>query len=257
VQLSYLEAGMGPTVLLVPGWMMPAEIFQPQIDHFSKAYHVVAVDPRSQGKSDKPAEGNYPGKRAQDYKELIDHLGCSTVVLVAWSLAVYEALTYVEIYQTYKLSGLVLIDFNIYTVPTLEERDARFLMAHQLQADRRHFTETFVRGMYRKPQSEQYLASVLAAALQTPTHCAAATWIERAIKTDLRPALPKLDIPVLAVMTAANRSTIDLITSTVPGSQGEVFDDTGHCLFVDDADRFNTLLESFLKKTGSEKQGNH
>ena len=58
-----------------------------------------------QGESDKPAEGNYPGRRAQDYKELIDHLGGSPVVLVGWSLAVHEALTYVEMFGTYKLNG--------------------------------------------------------------------------------------------------------------------------------------------------------
>jgi non-heme chloroperoxidase len=83
VKLHYLESGTGPTILFVPGWTMPAEIWQPQIDYFSKSYHVVALDPRSQGESDKPAEGNYPGRRAQDYKELIDHLGGSPVVLVA------------------------------------------------------------------------------------------------------------------------------------------------------------------------------
>ena len=49
-------------------------------------------------------------------------------------------------------------------------------------------------------------------------------------------------------MTENNRAAVQLITTTVPGSQGEVFEDAGHCLFVDDADRFNALLESFLKK---------
>jgi len=118
VRLHYLESGAGPTILFVPGWTMPAEIWQPQIEFFSKTYHVVAVDPRSQGASDKPAEGNYPSRRAQDYKELIDHLGGSPVVLVGWSLAVHEALTYVEMFGTYKLNGLVLVDLNVYTPST-------------------------------------------------------------------------------------------------------------------------------------------
>jgi pimeloyl-ACP methyl ester carboxylesterase len=34
----------------------------------------------------------------------------------------------------------------------------------------------------------------------------------------------------------------------VPGSHTEVFEDAGHCLFVDDADRFNTVLDGFLQK---------
>jgi non-heme chloroperoxidase len=49
-------------------------------------------------------------------------------------------------------------------------------------------------------------------------------------------------------MTENNRSAAELIASSVPGSQAEVFEDAGHCLFVDDADRFNTELDNFLKK---------
>ena len=207
VRLHYLESGAGPTILFVPGWTMPAEIWQPQIEYFSKSYHVVAVDPRSQGASDKPAEGNYPGRRAQDYKELIDHLGGSPVVLVGWSLAVHEALTYVEMFGTYKLNGLVLVDLNVYTPSTQEERDRRYDMLHNFQADRKQFAHTFVRGMYHKPQPEPYLESVTAASLKTPTNSAVAMLAELAVKNDLRPALPKIKIPVLAVMTENNRSS--------------------------------------------------
>lgn len=248
VRLHYLESGAGPTILFVPGWTMPAEIWQPQIEYFSKSYHVVAVDPRSQGASDKPAEGNYPGRRAQDYKELIDHLGGSPVALVGWSLAVHEALTYVEMFGTYKLNALVLVDLNVYTPSTQEERDSRYDMLHNFQADRKQFAHTFVRGMYHKPQPEPYLESVTAASLKTPTNSAVAMLAELAVKNDLRPALPKIKIPVLAAMTENNRSSAELITATVPGSQAEVFTDAGHCLFVDDAVRFNTVLETFLKK---------
>jgi microsomal epoxide hydrolase len=249
VRIHYLESGKGPTILFVPGWTMPAEIWQPQIEYFSKNYHVVAVDPRSQGASDKPADGNYPGRRAQDYKELIDHLGGAPVVMVGWSLAVHEALTFVEMFGTHPLSGLVLVDLSPYTPSTQEERDRRYTMLHNFQADRKQFAATFVRGMYHKPQTEPYLESVTTASLKTPTNSAVAMLAEFAVKNDLRPVLPKLNIPVLGVMTENNRAAAELIRSSVPGAQAEVFEDAGHCLFVDDADRFNILLENFLKKT--------
>jgi microsomal epoxide hydrolase len=249
VKLHYLESGTGPTILFVPGWTMPAEIWQPQIEHFSKNYHVVAVDPRSQGASDKPAEGNYPARRAQDYKDLIDHLGGSPVVMVGWSLAVHEALTFVEMFGTKPLNALVMVDLSAYTPSTQEERDRRYTMLHNFQADRKQFAATFVRGMYHKPQTEPYLESVTAASLRTPTNSAVAMLAEYAVKNDLRPVLPKLNIPVLAIMTENNRAGAELIRSSVPGSQVEVFEDAGHCLFVDDAGRFNTVLENFLEKT--------
>lgn len=248
VKLHYVESGAGPTILFVPGWTMPAEIWQPQIEYFSRKYHVVAIDPRSQGRSDKPAEGNYPGRRAQDYKELIDHLGGSPVILVGWSLAVHEAFAYVKSFGTYKLRGLVLVDLAVYTPSTQEERDRRYAMFHNFQSDRKHYAETFVRGMYHKPHSEAYLESVVTASLKTPTNSAVAMLAELAVKNDSRAVLPKLTLPVLAVMTAANRASAELIASAVPGGQAEVFDDAGHCLFVDDADRFNTVLDTFAKK---------
>ena len=148
-------------------------------------------------------------------------------------------------FGTYKLNGLVLVDLSLYTIPTPEERNRRYEQSHNFQSDRRQYTETFVRGMYHKPQSEEYLESVIEASLKTPTSAGIALISELALKYDERPVLPKLNIPVLAVMTKNNRAAAELIASTVPGGQGEVFEDAGHCLFVDDADRFNTLLEAF------------
>lgn len=251
IKLHYLEAGTGPTLLFIPGWTMPAEIWQPQIDYFCAHYHVVALDPRSQGDSDKPTEGNYPGRRAQDYKELIDHLGPGPVVMIGWSLAVHEAFTYVQMFGTYKLSALVLVDMSVYTEQTPEEREARWQQFHKLQSDRKAYSDVFVRGMYHKPHSEQYLNSVLAASLKTPTNTTIALLGELALKNDMRPVLPRIKIPVLAVMTERNRAQAEMITAGIPGAQGEVFSDAGHCLFVDDPDRFNTVLERFLEKSVS------
>jgi non-heme chloroperoxidase len=142
---------------------------------------------------------------------------------------------------------------SVYTPSTQEERDRRYDSLHKVQADRKQFTTTFVRGMYHKPHSEEYLESVTEASLKTPTNSAIALLTELALKNDHRAALAKVKIPVLATMTAANRSEAEHITAAVPGAQAEVFEDAGHCLFVDDADRFNTVLASFLAKAASKK----
>src|SRR5208283_1809691 len=70
VRIHYLEAGSGRPIVFIPGWTMPAWIWQKQIDEFSKHYHVIAVDPRSQGESDQPSYGHMPETRSRDYKEL-------------------------------------------------------------------------------------------------------------------------------------------------------------------------------------------
>jgi non-heme chloroperoxidase len=60
VQLHYLEAGRGQTLVFVPGWTMPAWIFDRQIADLSRRYHVVAFDPRGQGDSTITAGGSSP-----------------------------------------------------------------------------------------------------------------------------------------------------------------------------------------------------
>src|SRR5271168_509913 len=72
IRIHYVEAGSGRPIVFIPGWTMPAWIWQKQIDEFSKTYLVIAVDPRSQGESDKPTYGHLPETRSRDYKELVD-----------------------------------------------------------------------------------------------------------------------------------------------------------------------------------------
>src|SRR6185503_5658274 len=61
VRLRYIDEGAGETLLFVPGWLMPAEIWRPQIDYFARKYRVIALDPRSQGDSQIAESGNNVG----------------------------------------------------------------------------------------------------------------------------------------------------------------------------------------------------
>jgi non-heme chloroperoxidase len=96
VQIHYVEAGQGDPIVFIPGWRMPGWIWQKQINGLSDKYRVIAVDPRSQGESDKPNYGYLPETRARDYKELVDQLGLEQPVLIGWSMGCGELLSYVE-----------------------------------------------------------------------------------------------------------------------------------------------------------------
>src|SRR5579864_1102413 len=110
IRIHYLEVGSGRPIVFIPGWTMPGWIWQKQIDEFSKKYHVIAVDPRSQGESDKPNYGHLPETRARDYKELVDQLGLKQPVLIGWSMGCGELLSYVEQFGDDRISALVLVD---------------------------------------------------------------------------------------------------------------------------------------------------
>ena len=248
VRLHYLEAGSGPAILFEPGWSMPAWIWDPQIRHFAEHYHVIALDPRSQGDSDKPTQGNYPARRAQDINELVEHLNLGPVVLLGWSLGVPELLTYAEKFGGSRVRAYVLVDGFAW-----DKLDPQFItgmlgMYQRLETDRREFTEKFVRSMYKKPQSEEYISRLVEASLKMPTDSAIAASVGSISRADWRPAIARLDRPVMVMCETALKSmAADLVAATVPGTRVELFDEAGHALFVDDAARFNAVLDDFLQ----------
>jgi microsomal epoxide hydrolase len=246
VRLHYLEVGRGPAILFVPGWTMPAEIWEPQIRHFAARFRVVAMDPRSQGASDKPAEGHYPERRAQDIKEVVDGLKLTPVALVGWSLGVPELLTYVEQYGTATLRALVLVDGSIAEASKPEQAAQERLWLKALQVNRRDFTTKFVRSMYRKPQPEAYYERITDASLRTPTNSAVALIANAMWRGEWRTVLPKIDRPVLYLGTPRMKPQTEMLKAGLPTARIEVFPDCGHALFVDDAPRFNRVVEEFV-----------
>ena len=248
VRIHYLEAGSGRPIVFIPGWTMPAWIWQKQIDEFSKKYRVIAVDPRSQGESDKPTYGHLPETRARDYKELVDHLDLKQPVLVGWSMACAELLKYVEQFGTDNLAGLVLVDGFIPDKPSPEMLLGMSGWMNQLQQDRQKQADGFVRSMFKKPQTEDYLKRVIDASTQVPADTAVVLIYDMIAAKDYSKAFARLDRPVLFTFQPDTQQTADLLKSKLGDKlRLERFDGDGHALFVDDPEKFNRTLADFLQ----------
>lgn len=243
VRLHYLEAGSGPAIVFIPGWTMPVWIWEKQIAHFAPKYHVIAVDPRSQGESDKPVEGNYPERRARDYKEMVDHLKLNSPVLVGWSMGVPEILAYADQFGGSDVRAVVLVDGFV----VVDDAMQKFFLqlGRSVAMERKQVVRQFIPGMYKKPQAEAYFQRLIAESLKTPTNSA----VELLILShrDWTSVLPKLaGTPVLFTATKALAKQTEVVRTAIPKLQAEIFEDAGHALFVDDADRFNATLQQFL-----------
>lgn len=247
VRLHYLEAGKGPSLVFVPGWTCPTWIWEPQLRRFSSQYRVVALDPRSQGESEKVTEGHYPERRARDIKELIDRLRLAPAVVVGHSMAVSELLNYVGQFGTESLAGLVLVDQEIGPRPKPEEMAGFFGWIRQLSVNRR---DTLEQGLpeffFKKPQPPEYLRRLVDGAMSTPTNTALAL-LATGMGRDYRPMLAKLDKPVLYTITTQHAEEGELLKASVSQARVEVFENAGHVLFVDEPERFNRLLEEFAR----------
>ena len=245
VELHYLEAGSGPTLVFVPGWTMPAEIWQHQLHYFASTHRVIALDPRGQGRSEKPAFGYQPSRRALDIGELLEHIGGEPAVVAGWSLAMQEVLVLAHEYGTENIRAVVLVDYAIdFDVAGLTPR---FI---SLQVEREEWTREFVTAIHRSPQSDEYLEAMTQAALSTPTN-AAAVMIANLIlmgPTDLSPALDSLDRPALFISSSQPWAVeqAELVREGWPEIRVEVIDETAHALFVDKPEEFNRVLEEFV-----------
>ncbi len=246
VRLHYLEAGTGPALIFVPGWTMPAEIWEAQLRDLSREFRVIALDPRSQGASEQATEGHYLERRASDIHDLFQHLRLKEAVLVGWSLGVPEVLTYTQEHGTETLRAVVLVDgfIGADADPSAPNPLTPLLLA--MQRDRQGYTEAFVRSMYRKPQPEAYLNRIMEASLRTPTNTAFTLLANLMLtKGDWRPNLQRVNRPILYVVTPQLESQAEMVRTLVPTARVEVFE-AGHALFVDEAGQFNALLRDFI-----------
>jgi len=260
-QIHYLEAGAGlskrpstgqrqtePAILFVPGWMMPAEIWEAQLSYFGARRRAIALSPRAQGKSSKPADGHFPAMRARDIKAVVEQLKLAPVALIGASMGVTDLAAYVDQFGTASAAGFVLVhgvpgaDYDPAITPNLLRRAAEF------QTDRRKQTAAMVRSLFQKTPGEAYLNRLTEAALGMPTNSAIASFFG-AFTSDYRPALAKIDKPTLIVTARNNWLThYEDMHRRINGARMEVLDGVGHALFVDDAPRFNALVDEFLQR---------
>lgn len=247
-RIHYTEAGEGTAIVFIPGWRMPAWIWQKQIDGLSKKYRVIAVDPRSQGESDKPAYGHLPETRARDYKQLVDQLGLKQPVLVGWSMGCGELLSYVEQFGEDNIAGLVLVDGLIPANKNPEVVSVLSQWTNQLQQDRQKEADVFARAMFKKPQPEEYIQRVEQATLEVPTDTVVALIYNMVSVTDFSKSFARLDRPMLFAYEPALQPNADFLKANLGDKvRLERFDGDGHALFVDDPVRFDLVIDKFVQ----------
>lgn len=245
VRLHYLEAGQGHTIVMVPGWTMPAWIWQPQIDCFSHAYHVVALDPRSQGESEITWSGDGPFRRGQDIGELIGRASADPVLLVGWSLGVLDALAYLRTHGDREVAGLVLVDNSVGEDPpptASRHASGRHTIPHE------EWVEQFVHGMFRRPQPAEYLDRLTESALRTPKAISDELLAYPLPRTYWREAIYSTAKPILYVVRPRLEGQAENLHAKHPSAEIAIFPDSGHALFVDDAEQFDALMQDFIHR---------
>jgi microsomal epoxide hydrolase len=249
VRLHYTETGPGDgrparTIVLVPGWTMPAWIWDAQIEDFSRRYRVIAFDPRSQGDSEIARDGYDPARRGQDIAELIQHVSLDPVLLVGWSLGVLDALAYVHSDGDQRLAGLVLVDNSVGEDPP--PSPARPPIRGGRHVTRATMMRDFVRGMFRHPQPAAFLERLTDECLRTPESAAEALLAYPVPRTYWKAAVYSTLKPVLYVVTPRLTGQALNLRAHHPTAESVVMQGVGHALFVDDPAHFDATVQDFI-----------
>jgi microsomal epoxide hydrolase len=248
VTLSVLESGQVHAkksqlkVALIPGWSMPATIWQKQLEQFGQRYHTLALDPRGQGESQVPIDGFTAERRATDLKEFLEPH--SNVLLVGWSLGALEALQYIHMFGADRLAGLVLVDSSVGEEPA-PPPGGTFLQS--LRDDRDKTLAKFVRAIFKSPRSDAQIGAMVQGAKRMPVESSIALLSYPFVRTHWKEIAHRFNKPLLYVVTPQFKEQAGNLQKNRRGTQVEIFKDAGHALFVDEPVRFNELILRFAQ----------
>jgi non-heme chloroperoxidase len=247
VRLNVLEAGPSsgdptlPVIVLVPGWCMPATIWQAQLQSLGQRFRTLALDPRGQGDSQIPSGGYEAERRADDLRDLLAPL--PRTLLVGWSLGVLDALNLVNRFGDAQLTGLVLVDNSVGEPPA--PRPSNFLS--QLRADRRSAVDHFVRAMFARPRPEAEIEHLEQEALKMPLEAAIALLSYPFPREHWRDIVRSFAKPLCYCVTSHYLEQAHNLQRERPATRVEWFEHAGHALFVDEPERFNQIVSEFAR----------
>jgi pimeloyl-ACP methyl ester carboxylesterase len=258
VSLRMIESGKAggePALVFIPGWSTGADVWNHQINTFAKTHRVIAFDPRSQGGSTKTTSGNTPETRAQDLHALLERLGVRRPVLIGWSQGVQDVAAYVERYGTNDLAGIVLVDAAVSDgadgiVARSQETAAQFKMFAIYQAHQQEYLGGMMRAIISKLLGSDVIEGLVSTGMKTPPDIGLAMLIADMFGSNRTPALKKIECPTLIIASAKSDELArqQAAANQIPHARFEKIENAAHAVFIDQPDRFDELVKSFVAK---------
>ena len=256
LELYYEESSTGKPLIFITGWTGTNQFFVPyQTSHFSQKYHVLALDPRSQGRSTKTLEGNTYLQHGKDLRAFMEALKLRDVNVVGWSAGCNDVYAYFRTYGTDNISAFACIDEMPRQIAAekgdwadydyQETKDiAEWFNA--LISGRREVVSGFAASMMQRKMTPGEVAWVVDQVSMTSDYVAVvlqadvtfADYTEEARKIDDK-------IPVLNIVSESNGNAAKAwLAKRAPHSDTFVLGN--HMMFREYPDKFNSRLETFL-----------
>ena len=260
VHLHITDAGEGRPIVLIPGWPLSDEMYEYQYnDLINKDFRVIGITLRGFGKSDKPYGSYSYDVHAKDIKKVLSKLDIKDAVLGGFSMGGAIALRYMSVYKGEHVSKLAL--FGAAAPIWTQRNDFPFNLS------KNSVDELLVLNYQDRPKLLSNFAKIFSATetslnegisswlngicLSASSHATAQCLI--ALRdTDLRSDLAEITVPTLIMHGKKDKiCSFDLanqMKSGIENSQLIAFEDSGHSLFLEETNKFNTELIKFAEK---------
>nr|ADP09442.1 hydrolase [uncultured marine crenarchaeote E6-3G] len=253
--IYYEIAGEGDPLVLVHGFTLDTRMWDDQFTEFSKRHRVIRYDVRGFGRSSVPEEGK-TYSHAKDLKELLDHLSIGKGSVIGLSMGGSIAINLTLEYPDY-VSSLVTVDSVLdgfrWSSDFFEWFTSLFSIARQLGVESAN--EAFMNGALFEPAMRN--PSVAGRLRELIGSYSGWRFLNDDPQESLDPSpntrLREIECPTLVVVGEYDIPTFqgiaERINVEVPNSSKVVIPRVGHMSNMEDPDRFNREVLSFLEST--------
>lgn len=260
VRLHVTDLGNGKPIVLIHGWPLSDAMYEYQYQYLvEKGFRVIGITMRGFGKSDKPFGTYNYDVYADDIYTILHKLNIKDATLGGFSMGGAIAIRYVTRHNAAHVSKLALFgaaapvwtkrhDFAI----GLTDEQADALIA-QSRTNRPQMIEDFGKVFAANDTNVSQGLNNWLTSINMEASPYATTQSLLAIRaTDLRPELSKIKIPV-AIFHGVQDKICDFglaleLNKRISNSFIVRFENSGHGLFIEELDKFNTELEKFARK---------
>jgi 3-oxoadipate enol-lactonase len=254
IQMEYEEKGTGQPLLLIHGFPLSKEMWQPQIDALAKSARVLAPDLRGYGRSGS-TRGQYGMDQfAQDCYEFLQEKGVSEpVVLCGLSMGGYISMAFQRLYPD-RVAGLVLAATR--SAPDSEEGKVKReeMLAVALERGPGAVAEAMLPKMLspktysNRPDLVEQARQVMASASLEGVSGALLGMKER---PDSNPSLQKYSGPTLILHGEDDQiipaAEAEALKNRMQNASLEIIPQAGHLLNLEQPEHFNQAVERFLQ----------
>jgi pimeloyl-ACP methyl ester carboxylesterase len=252
IRVAFERAGAGPALVLVHGAVSDSRVWQPQLLRLANEFSVVAWDAPGCGQSDDPPESFRLAEYADVLAGLIAALGLGPAHVLGHSFGGALALELVRRHPG-AVATLILVGAYAGWAGSLPATEVERRLGFALDvADRLPggFEPASMPGLFSEKMSSE-TAAALTTIMSESRPVATRAMAHALAEADLHEALPSISVPTLLINGDADtRSPLTVaedLHRRIPTSSLVVLPGLGHECYLEDPDRFNADVRTFLR----------